>query len=408
MDELRRRAQTLLDRPPVEPTPVAVLARRVRQRRMHRAVATLVPLTCVVVAVLVAVGVFAESSHGTRVEVAPTTATSVPAGRNVGAPDTFVSTRVGTDGRGLVGISDARTGRLLQTLLTLPANRVSTVSGTAIAPNGDVWITVNRGPKYLGHVDGGNPQPHTCASTVLAVDPRTKHVRTVMRGGDDELIDDVQPSPVDGRVAYLHSGCVASYFESSLEIKDLASGAVVNIGDALPRCHKLWNPRWTADGRNVVVVYGKASTPNYAGGPGTCSELLAAQVTVVSADRPQDGMEGVTSPNATGCEVNAVAATKDGYAGVEHCGAQFISGPTALVRYDRDLHVVSRSPLGECENGASIGGDGRTDRVIVSTYQFCGASLSQAATKVFVASGADVRHLLSLPGGYTAIDTLAF
>jgi hypothetical protein len=78
------------------------------------------------------------------------------------------------------------------------------------------------------------------------------------------------------------------------------------------------------------------------------------------------------------------------------------------VRYDRDLHVVSRSPLGQCENGASIGGDVRTESVIVSTYQFCGSSLAQAMTKVFVASGANVRHVLSLPGGYTAIDTLAF
>ncbi len=407
MDELRRRAQPLLDRPPVEPTPVAALARRVRQRRARRAMAGFVPLTGVVIAVLVAVGVFSGSAHGTRVEIAPTTAPSRPAVAHVGAPRTFVSTRVGADVPTRVGISDVQTGRLLQTLYTVPSG--STVSGTAIAPNGDVWITVNRGPKYLGHVEGGNPQPHTCASTVLAVDPRTKHARTVMRGGDDELINDVQPSPVDGRVVYLHSGCRSSYFESSLEIKDLESGAVLKIGDTLPRCHALGNPRWTADGHDIVVVYGKASTPHYDGSPGTCSEWLGAQVTVVSADRSQGGMEGATAASVAGCEVNAVTATRDGYAGVEHCGALFISGPTALVRYDRDLHVVSRSPLGKCENGASIGGDVRTESVIVSTYQFCGAIASeQPVTKVFVATGAGVRPLLSLPGGYTSIDTLAF
>ncbi len=306
-------------------------------------------------------------------------------------------------------VYDALTGRVLRTLFSAPAG-ASNISGTAIGPSGDVWITVNTGPRLIGHIDGGGPIAHTCTSTVYRVDPRTGTRTTVLRGTDDELITDAQPSPTGDRIAYLHSGCATSYFNNSLVVKDLASGHVVEIGAGLPRCHLLYGPRWTADGDHLAVVYGKAGTTNYSGPQGTCSESGPNALVVVSARLSSPGIAGATAATTPGCAVSAATVTKSGFAAVEHCGAPlFIGGPVRLVRYDAALHVTATTALGQCENGSSIGGDTRTDTVIVSTYQFCPSDTRlDPVTKVFVDTVSKPRQLLALPGGYTAVDRIAF
>jgi len=413
MDELRRRAQTLLDYPPVAPTPIPTLRRRALRRRTRFAAAAVV-----IVASAGALGFVAaaDSSTSPRVTVTPTTTgTALP---TIGAPATFVSTRGEPDTPTLtVALSDARTDKVLKTLLSIP-NDGSTVTGTAIAANGDVWVTVDKGPSMLGHTDGGNPQPHTCASRVLDIDPRTGTSRTVLSGGDDELISDAQPSPTGDRVAYLHSGCATSFFGSALFVRDLTTGAIVSIGADLPNCHYIFSPRWTLDGRSLVVVYDKAVGTPYAGPEGTCNQAAAGVLAVVSAEHSQPGFEATEVGPQPVCAIDSVAVTSDGFAAVEHCSVPhslypeqlFIDGPVQLVRYDAKLRVVSRAPLGACEDGSSIGANLKSPTVVVSTYQYCGGgSNGPPTTKVFVQTGTGpARQIAALPLDSLAVNYVSF
>jgi hypothetical protein len=396
--------------PTADSTKLTNVRRRGRRLKRARGVTRGLILAVIAVACVAAVTTVAGRDDGPPiVTVEPTTTTT----RQItGAPATFVSVRhpPTSNNAVIVAISDARTGKALRTLLTVPVGDGARVSGTAIAPTGDVWITLNRGPSMRGHVNGGNPQPHSCTSTLVQINPHTREKRTEPLGNDDVLISDVQPSPTGDRIAYLQSGCASSYFDNSLRVKELTTGRVVSIGAGLPRCHVIGDPRWTLDGRSIAFLYGEAIGPTYTGALGTCSQWEPSHLVVTSAQRSQRGADGATSPADPGCEVNALAVTSEGYAGVEHCGSElFISGPTNLIRYDHALKAVSRSPLGQCENGASIAGNRSSAAVVISTYQFCGGnSVPEPTTKVFVDSGPGPRQLASIPGGYTAVDHIAY
>src|SRR5450631_1193891 len=140
MDELRHRAQALVDHPPVPPTPVVELRRRARRRRARHNVAAAVAMVVAIGCVAAVVARIADGRTPSHVQVEPTTPTTLFAGP-VGWPDTFVSTRVGGSATGAstyaVAISDARTGRALRTLYTLPSDG-SRVSGTAVGPDGNI------------------------------------------------------------------------------------------------------------------------------------------------------------------------------------------------------------------------------------------------------------------------------
>jgi hypothetical protein len=386
---------------------------RRRGQRLKRARAATRGLILALIAVACGAAVMTVAGRDDQAPIVSSESTTTRTGQTSARPDTFVSVRTVPTGSGastIVAISDARTGKVLRTLLTEPASSGTQVSGTAIAPTGDVWITLNRGPSMGGHVAGGDPHPHSCMSTLVRINPRTLKQSSESLGNNNELVSDMQPSPTGDRIAYLHAGCATSYFDNSLRIKDLTSGRVVSIGAGLPRCHVLANPRWTLDGRNLAFLYGAAIGPTYTGALGTCSEWGPSHLVVASAQRSQRGADGSTAPADPGCEVNALAVTSDGYAGVEHCGSSFyISGPARLIRYDRALKPASRSPLGQCENGASIAGNRSSAAVIISTYQFCGGNnVPEPTTKVFADSGPGPRQLASIPGGYTAVDHIAY
>jgi hypothetical protein len=385
----------------------AVHAGIARHRRRGGPVVAVIAAVCVVAVIAVSVAAISATDRGSHAPVATGRGSHSPA--SVAAPTTFVSSRFGSGGRTLIVLSDARTGAVVKTLLSVPSVPGTSVSGTAIAPNGEVWVTLNTGPACTSNGNGCGPKPHSCSSTVIAVSIQTGTERTVLRGGDDELITDVQPSPTGDRIAYLHSGCVTSFFDNSLRIRNHGNGRVVSIGDALPRCHLLFQPRWTADGKHLAVVYAEASTPNYQGGQGTCSQPKAATLVVVSAEASQPRVEGPAAPLDAGCEVDAIAVTEDGYAGIEHCGAIYISGPVRLVRYTRDLRPTTHALLGQCEDGASLAGNVHTDTVIASTYQFCNPpDTTPPTTKVFLATSSHLQLLLALPGGATEVDHIAF
>ena len=340
----------------------------------------------------------------------PVTRGRSPGVVSVAAPTTFVSSRYGPDGREVIVMSDVRTGAVIETLLTVPSSGTE-VSGTAIAPDGEVWVTLNTGPECTSDVLGCGPKPDSCSSRVIAINTRTDIEHTVLTGGNNELISDVQPSPVGHRIAYLYGGCATSYFNNSIRIRDLDDGHVVNIGEGLPRCHSLFQPRWIANGTAVAVVYGKATTTSTTQvAQESCSEPAPSTLVVVSAQVSQPGVQGTAAPLDAGCEINAVAVTRDGYAGIEQCGANiYLSGPVRVVRYNHDLRPIVRQALGHCDDGASLAGNTTTDTLIASTYQFCNPPGTQPpATKVFLDRGNRPQQLVALAGGYTQDDQLSF
>jgi hypothetical protein len=412
MIDLHDVARELNDDPVAEPTPVDTIYRRAATLRRRSLIVRLGSGALAVGAVVVVtIAIVGTRNSDDRINTGPPPASQPPSVSAIGWPSTFVSTRPAPGGNGfVVAVSDARTGALLKTIAEIPSAGGTNVTGTAITRDGHVWVTLNRGPSMTGHIAGGGPIARTCSSEVRDYDPKNGTYTTVLRGGDNELISDVQPNPTDDRVAYTHSGCATYYFDASVQVKNLRTGDVVTIGAGLPRCHFIQNPRWTQNGTGLVFSYAKASTPHYDGPNGTCSDLKAGAIVVVSAQRSQPGVDGSTTPADPGCSINAATVTDDGYAALEQCGtSSFIIGPVRLLRYDGDLRPLSRVSLGRCQNGASIAGTTKSSDVVISMYQFCGANaLPPPATNVFVAGNAGVRKILAIPGGDTALDHLSY
>jgi hypothetical protein len=410
MINLRDVARELNDAPVADPTPVASVYRRANAlRRRARLVRAGTGALAVGAAVVIAVAVISTQHRDKGVGTTP--ATQPTSSAALGWPSDFVSTRLDPSGRSIViAASDAHTGAIVKTIAEIRASVGTNVTGTAIAPDGHVWVTINRGPGSGSGVNGGDPQPHSCSSEVRDYDPSNGKFTTVLRGGDDDLISDAQPSRSGESVAYTYSGCATSYFDNSIQVKNLATGAVVTIGASLPRCHLIEDPRWTQDGTGLVFSYAPASTGDYSGPNGSCSEVVAGTIVRVSAEHSQSGVEGSTATADPGCSINAVTVTNGGYAALEHCGTtDFINGPVKLLRYDADLRPVTRVSIGDCENGASVAGTTKSSDVIISMYQFCGGDATPGpTTNVFVDDKNGVHGLLSISGGSTALDHLSY
>jgi len=271
-------------------------------------------------------------------------------------------------------------------------------------------------PKFISDVLGGDPQPHTCGSTVHQIDPRTGTISTVLRGTDNELISDVQPSPTGNRIAYIESACVTDFnFPiDSLQVKDLTTGHVSTVGTADSRCHSFSNPRWTSDGAKLVFIYDKRSgSPLTAPQSDGCAQLTvaegAAQLAVVAVGRSGFSAPVRPVPADPGCSVSAVAATNDGYAAVEACGVRdlYLFGPVRLVRYNQALQPVSRERLGPCQNGAWMAGDLKSNAVVVAVDQDCDTNGGRV-TKVLADAGQGPRQVLVLTGGEPAVTNISY
>ena len=109
----------------------------------------------------------------------------------------------------------------------------------------------------------------------------------------------------------------------------------------------------------LAFVYDKRSgSPFTAGRDDGCVQLTvaegAAQLAVVPVGRSGFSAPVRPAPTDPAAAWTAVAATSDGYAAVEACGAKnlFLFGPVRLVRYDKALQIVSRERIGPCQNSA--------------------------------------------------------
>jgi len=313
-------------------------------------------------------------------------------------------------GSEVIAISDAHSGDLVSVVHQLPWAGMN-ADGLSVDRSGHLWVTLSKGPDCSSNVAGCGPVPHSCASEVLDITPATGQVRTVLRGGNDELIGDATRSPDGRQVAYLHSGCATFYFDNDLRVRNLATGHEVDIGGALPSCHVLSDPHWTPDSTHLVLTYGAASTFSYAGSNGTCSSPQPAELLVVAASTPQSAITGSRLDADPGCEIQDGVPTVNGYAAVEHCGdpPTFIQSVVQLVEYNPALRLVTRTPLGHCEDGASIAVDQSGADLIAATYQYCNPpGTAQPETLVTTINGGGEAPILEISGDELMIDQLAW
>ena len=312
----------------------------------------------------------------------------------------------------VLAISDARTGRIVRTLLPLPVDGMH-VTGTALDGDGRVWVSLSSGPRCADdHSTECRPQPRSCASKVMLLDPTNGTTRTVLRGGDDELISDAQPSPDGRRLAYLHSGCARAYFVEDLRIRDLSDGHTLTIGASLPPCHALFMPRWTAEGSEISVVYGAAriqTGPNR-DAPGSlgyesCTAWSPPGITLLPADHGQSGLAGRSIPPRTGCTVGSAVPTTDGLAAIEQCGAPLGSGAdhrVLLLQFGAGDIPEPPVSIGRCGDGAQIAADGTGQALVITSYQYCNPpGRPPPVTKVFTVAklGATPHLVVTVPLG---------
>lgn len=322
-------------------------------------------------------------------------------------PSRFVSLRQDAGGS-VVAISDARTDRVVEVVYRIKAPLAPSLS---LDPDRrHVWITTSEGPSCTSDIAGCGPRAHSCSSDVMRLDLATRKIDVVLRGNDNELIDDAVPSPDGSRIAFSMSGCANGYFNNWLQVMDLRTRHQFSIGKQAAPCHLLTDQQWSADGRHLVAVYGAsfdAHSPD--DGYGMCEQPHTSQLVLVDAGRPQPGFQGRVVRNDPGCEPNAVTTTSHGYAAIEVCGPQpGITGPIRLIRYNARLAALGRTPLGRCDGGASIAADTNGD-LITSTYQFCAeARGTEPITKVIIDTDGTLHTIAELSGGNLMVDNLGW
>jgi hypothetical protein len=323
------------------------------------------------------------------------------------SPGQFVSLRLassagqssGPSGSLDVALSDVRTGAVVRRLLPATTSTGMSVSGLALDRAGDLWITYSKGPDYAGDTASGDPQPHTCASQIDVVHAGTGRVTVFLRTGNNTLISDARPSPDGTELVYTESACIA-YFDSYLRVTDLRTSRSWTIAQALPACHLLTGPAWSADARTLLVDYGPDSQP---GGPvqGPCPQWWAGRLVRVDAGVAQSGLSGTSIRADPGCQTDAVAGDADGgMLAVEECGTapEYLNGPADLLVLDNSSRAVRRFPLGDCADGSGIAVDQAGTSALISAYMNCGPGGSGPVTRLWEYADGRLRPVTSISG----------
>lgn len=286
------------------------------------------------------------------------------------------------------------------------------VNGLALRGQ-ELFVTYSAGPRCSSGVAGCGPQPGTCGAEVDRVDLSTDARSVVWKVGRDTLLAGGEPSPDGTRIAALTSPCVPSYFNQHLVVRDLANGATVTIGGALPRCHVLGSPAWTGDGKHLVVAYAPATgAAPYSGSDGTCTSTATTSLLKVDARTGQPGIDGVRRAAPSGCTYWSVAARAGDVYAVVGCGPLGIHGPASVQRLTDDLVPQRTWPIGNCTDGSSIAIN-KTGSVLVAAYLFCNPPLAHQAptdpVTVLDRIDADgLQRVSAAPGGTTTPDDLTW
>jgi hypothetical protein len=298
--------------------------------------------------------------------------------------ETSLESPANTRGLGIF-LQDAATGAVVRQLLPGTWNGMRS-QGVATDRDGEVWVTYSKGPKDgAPGTAGGDPLPHTCANTVLALRPGARTTSVYLRSGDNVLLGQAVPSPDGSLLAYTETPCASSPNLQYLRVTDLATGRSWTIGRGLPGCHVLTTPAWSADGTHLVEGYAAANQPYNAQG-GLCNGPQTERLLVLDARVPQPGAQGrVTSPDGN-CQVMAAAGVAGGSVLVmEFCGRSDDSRQdfVALLPVGPDGRPGQRVKLPACTGwSGDVAADPSGGAVLVAAGVNCGqnaASPVQAA-----------------------------
>lgn len=268
----------------------------------------------------------------------------------VRAPSSFVAVRrvPGRRGTADVTINAAATGDLEHVVMPASVHHLG-VSTTAVDRRGRIWATLAHGARCTSGVETCGAVPGTCASAVVRISPRTGAVRFVLIGTANEVVEDAQPSPSGKLLAYVRATCTRG-IRQYLVVDDLATSRSWTIGKALSPCHSFGSLAWTPNGDALALDYGRAAVRTPHGFVTCVTPPLPSELAVVPALEPARRLPGRRVRMGTNCDVNAVAATRTGFAALEACGRKYryATGPASLVLFDAALHVTSRSSIGRC------------------------------------------------------------
>jgi hypothetical protein len=404
VSELRERMQELVETVPVTPSPLRTLERRAQRYRARRATIAAI-VACSFVALTVGATSYTRGSH--RVTVIPQTRPSKGADQRapLGAPTTFVSTRRNANGQVVVATTDATSGRIVQTLFDVPGG--SAVTGTAVKSSDEVWITVSRA------ITTDTTRPY-CESEVVSLNAATGQTRTIWSEDHSHLVEDAQPSPTGDRIAYVLSDCSNYRANSFIQIRDLSNGGTTTLGEGLARCEFLSSPRWSSDGSSIAFNWSETSTGRSNQGV-PCDPPLSSRLVVTAADTSQNVPRGQTVQASSGCLVDSVAITEDGFATVEQCAradtqltGQFVDGSVHVVRYDNALNRLAIDELGVCGRTASIAGTRQSNVVIVASYQNCPEPNGSGTTRIFKVAPGRSSQIAAERSSGLAVDHISF
>ena len=276
--------------------------------------------------------------------------------------------------------------------------------GAAVGRGGGVWVTYSKGPAVVP--DGFGPaifKPDTCGNEVVEWNLQGAAPRATVyqRTGDDVLLGQAVPSP-DGRLlASTEQPCNINGTGLYLRVTDVSSGKSWTIGQALPGCHILTTPAWSADGTQLLEGYAAANLP-YNAGPGFCTGPGTERLLRLDALAPQPGAAGqVTSPDGN-CQAGSAAGLAGGGALVlESCGRSqdYTLDFGALLVVGPDGRHQQTIRLGRCSEAGQLAGDSSGGSVLVTGVMDCNptSAHSPVTSDLWDYSGGRLRLVAATP-----------
>jgi hypothetical protein len=276
--------------------------------------------------------------------------------------------------------------------------------GAAVGRDGNVWATYSKGPAIVP--DGFGPtifSPDTCGDAVVEwnLQGSTPRATVYQRSGDNVLLGQAVPSPNGQLLAYTEQPCNINGTGVYLRVTDVSSKRSWTIGQALPGCHILSTPAWSADGTQLLEGYAAANLP-YNAGADFCTGPQTERLLRLDALAAQPGAAGqVTSPDGN-CQVNSVAGLAGGSTLVlEGCGrsqdyaldfgALLVVGPDG--RHQRTIR------FGACSGGRQLAGDASGGSVLIAGTTDCdpASARSRLTSDLWDYSGGRLRLIAATP-----------
>jgi hypothetical protein len=167
------------------------------------------------------------------------------------------------------------------------------------ASDGSLWYSHATGPRCTnpGGLECLSFVPNSCTGSITQLDPRTGNQRLLLSAASSEMIDGAVPSPNRELVAYRSGGCLTSYFNQHLVVKNLLTGHKSTLGANLVACHDLTSPSFSASGKQLVFIYAPSTLPEHSTfEPSTSCQAPAEGELVVAPSNRSAREPAVASP----------------------------------------------------------------------------------------------------------------